>query len=365
MNPPVYIEDEQQLRAALETAARSDIVTIDTEFMREKTYFARLCLVQLATDDICLLIDPLRLNDLSTLHAFLAEPARMKVLHAARQDLEVLLQDGGRLPAPLFDTQVAAGLLGMPGQIGYADLVKRRLDVLLPKGHARTDWTARPLSAEQIEYAADDVRYLIPLYRDLSTALENAGRVAWLEEEMQALQNPALYRTEPTLAWQRLRGLDQLAPTARSVAKQLAQWREQEAIDRDRPRAWILADEALRQMAEQLPQTSQQLSNIPALSPTTIGKRGNQIIEAIRIGVARAGEEEPAILAPRADRAQMARISSLMSFVRSEAERLEISPELLATRRDIEHYVFSGELGNPAHGWRRIAIGESLLAQSR
>jgi ribonuclease D len=363
MTPAVYIRDGEQLRNALEIAARSDFIAIDTEFMRERTYFAKLCLVQAATDDICVLIDPLALADLAPLHQFLADTSRVKVLHAARQDLEVLSQHGGTIPGPIFDTQTAAGLLGLAAQSGYADVVLKRLGVALAKGHARADWTARPLSTEQIEYAADDVRYLVPLYKDLNAALNSMERLSWLQEDMQLLQNPALYRTEPPQAWQRLRGLEQLSAPQRGAAKSLAQWREEQAIARDRPRAWILPDDALRAMAEQLPQTPASLSKIPSLPNGTLDKRGAQLLEAVRIGVENSGSEAPALQAQRADKAQLARISALMALVRDAAVRLQISPELLATRRDIEQFVFTGRLGNPAQGWRKAVIGNVLMGQ--
>ncbi len=364
MTPAVYIRDVEQLRNALEVAARSDFIALDTEFMRERTYFAKLCLVQAATDDLCVLIDPLALTDLTLLHQFLADPSRVKVLHAARQDLEVLSQHGGTIPGPIFDTQVAAGLLGFAAQIGYADVVSKRLGVALAKGHARADWTARPLSTEQIEYAADDVRYLVPLYKDLKAALESLERLPWLQEDMQLLQNPALYRTEPPQAWQRLRGLEQLSAQQRGAAKSLAQWREEQAIARDRPRAWILPDDALRCMAEQLPASEASLSKIGALPNGTVDKRGAQLLEAIRTGIENSGGEAPAFQPPRADKAQLARINTLMALVRDTAVRLQISPELLATRRDIEHFVFTGRLGNPAQGWRKAVIGNALMGQA-
>src|SRR5690606_14002149 len=183
--------------------------------------------------------------NLESLWSFLSARSRLKVLHAARQDLEVLaVRAPHAIPlAPLFDTQIAAALLGQSAQIGYGSLVSLRLGVSLAKGHTRTDWSRRPLSPEQLEYAADDVRYLARLYLDLRTALEQAGRLRWLEQETAELERTDTFRIDPQQAWRRLRGLDRLKPEQRATAKLLARWREELAIRSDKPRGWILSDE--------------------------------------------------------------------------------------------------------------------------
>jgi ribonuclease D len=197
-----YIDREEQLGIALAELARSDFVALDTEFMRESTYYPKLCLLQLATLDYCAVIDPLAITNLSSLWSFLEDTSRLKILHAARQDLEVMaVHAQDRAPiAPIFDTQIAAALLGHSAQIGYAALVNACLQHSLPKGHTRADWSKRPLSLEQIEYAADDVRYLAVLYVDLRAQLVERNRIEWLEEETRGLGDASLHKVDRILA---------------------------------------------------------------------------------------------------------------------------------------------------------------------
>ena len=370
MQPALYARTEAELAHAVQLLSGGDFVTLDTEFMRESTYFPRLCLLQAATADCCVLIDPLAITDLSVLWTFLLDRRRLKVLHAARQDLETLSLNITRsfpdlesaVPGPLFDTQIAAGLLGHAGQIGYGGLVEARLQHALTKGHARTDWTRRPLSPEQLAYAADDVRYLVPLYHDLRDALEAAGRTSWASEENAALEDPRLYRTEPVDAWRRLKGLERLQPAQRAIAKLIAAWREARAMKSDKPRGWILTDEALREIAERRPQSVSDLEQIRSLADGTIKRQGDEILRLVSEGQAAAAGEANSVMPQRPDSQAIARVTRLMNVVREEAERLRIAPELLATRRDAEQLVYSGNGAHLRQGWRREVIGERLIA---
>lgn len=360
----VHVQRSDQLAAAIDLLAPADFIAIDTEFLRESTYYARLCLLQAANERCCVLFDVIALQDIAPLYAFLCERKRVKVLHAARQDLEVLFlaqQGADALPGPIFDTQLAAGLLGLPAQIGYGDLVSKRLGHVLEKGHARTDWSRRPLSPEQLEYAADDVRYLVPLYREISAALTTAGRLPWLEEDIRGLEAPELYRTAPEQAWQRLRGTAQLRPEQRAALKRLAEWREIRAIKHDKPRGWILSDEALRMVAERLPKDIDTIETLQVLPPAVLRKHGDELLRLIAESALDAVHEAPAAHF-RPDNTQMARVSALMKSVRAIGERLNISPELLATRRDVEQWVYFNKPGAFVEGWRREIIGEKLLA---
>ena len=370
MHPALYARTEAELAHAVELLSASDFVALDTEFMRESTYFPRLCLLQAATADCCVLIDPLAIADLGVLWTFLLDRRRLKVLHAARQDLETLSlgiahsrpDTDAAVPGPLFDTQIAAGLLGHAGQIGYGGLVEARLNHALTKGHARTDWTRRPLSPEQLAYAADDVRYLVPLYHDLHGALDGAGRLPWALEDNAALEDPRLYRTEPLDAWRRLKGLERLQPAQRAIAKLIAAWRESRAMKSDKPRGWILSDEALREIAERRPQSINELEQIRSVAEGTVKRQGEELLRLVSEGQAAAAGESDSIIAQRPDPGAIALVARLMSVVRAEAERLRIAPELLATRRDAEHLVFSGSVDHLRRGWRREVIGERLIA---
>jgi ribonuclease D len=362
MQPARVVASSAELLQALEQLAPGDFVAIDTEFMRESTYYPKLCLIQAATPDACALIDPLASLDLQPLWQFLADRARVKVLHAARQDLEVLSLANEALPGPIFDTQIAASLLGSSAQIGYGALVAERLGRTLAKDHTRTDWSRRPLSSEQLQYAADDVRYLAPLYLDLRDALRAAGRLEWLYEDTLELERTDLHRTEPQAAWRRLKGLDRLKPGQRATAKLLAEWREAVAIRSNRPRGWILADDVLRQIAEQLPTNRQELEQVRSLPPATARRRGDELIALVEQGRAAAGSEAEAAPPARPDARQLALVTKLMNFTRALAEELKVSPETLATRRDVEQLVFARRTGHLLEGWRREVIGEQLIA---
>jgi ribonuclease D len=364
----VHVTHDSQLPAALDLLAQGDYLALDTEFLRESTYYARLCLVQLGNEHACVVVDVLSLSTLKPLLDFILDRRRIKIFHAARQDLEVLVQaqtpDTGmnpQVPGPLFDTQIAAGLLGLPGQIGYGDLLSKRLNINLTKGLARTDWSRRPLSKEQMEYAADDVRYLGPLYAQLRDELQKRGRMGWLEEDTAALENPTLYRTLPEDAWLRLKGTAQLQPTQRAVLKQLASWREVRAIQADKPRGWILSDEALRNISERLPNTLDELAQARDLQPAVLRKQGDTLLQLVAAGLQNANDEAPA-RDFRPSNQQQSQVSKLMQLVRSTAERIEVSPELLATRRDAEQLVYFNKQEALLQGWRKEVIGEALIA---
>jgi ribonuclease D len=362
--PPVTTSPD--LLAALERLRGADFVALDTEFMRESTYFPKLCLIQAATDGACAVLDPLALPDLAPLWEFLGDRQRTKVLHAARQDLEVFATaTRGPVPGPIFDTQIAAALLGYPAQIGYGSLVAERLGHTLAKGHTRTDWARRPLSPEQLQYAEDDVRYLVPLYLDLRDALQAAQRLDWLYEETRELENLDLHRTDPDAAWRRLKGLDRLHPQQRATAKLLAQWREATAIRHDKPRGWILADDALREIAERLPVSVGDLATIRGLPPGVVRRRGEELLALIERGRNDAANEAAASNPPRPQPQQLALVTKLMNFARETALQAKINAELLATRRDVEQLVFARRTEHLLNGWRREIIGEPLLAAAR
>jgi ribonuclease D len=363
MRDATLVTTQGQLDTAvfrLQSAAR---LAIDTEFMREKTYYPQLCLVQVATDSDCLLIDPLAGLDLDALHAVLADRSKLKILHAARQDLEVLQLGGHPVPAPVFDTQVAAAMLGFAPQCGYAELVARQLGHSIDKAQTRTDWSRRPLTPAQLAYAADDVHHLLQLQVELAAALEAKGRATWLAEDAAALEDPALYQTEPADAWRRLKGLGRLKPREQAAARAIAEWRERRAIESDKPRGWILSDEALYALATLAPRTTADLEAIRALPPGVARKRGDELLALIQAAIS--SPDAPALeRAPeRPTPQENARVAKLQQIVRNEAAALEVSPEVLATRRDVEALVFKDRPESAVlRGWRRAVIGEKLLA---
>jgi len=352
------ITEEAALRAAAQSMAQSAVLGLDTEFMRERTYYAQLCLLQLSTESQALCVDPLALPSLEALRPLMASERSCKILHAARQDLEVLAPVVGPVSS-LFDTQVAAALVGMPAQVGYAELVREKLGVELHKSQTRTDWSRRPLSAAQIEYALDDVRHLPPLRELLGERLDKLGRLAWFNEEMAQIERET-YAVDPEQAWLRVRSFGDLDPDRARLARALAAWREQRAMRSNRPRGWILPDAALRDLVLQVPRDAAALGRITELPEGMRERSGAQLLSIIRD----AAVPDPAPALPqrrRPDPAQLARVARLAAITRRVGNELQLAPELLATRRDMERLASGERDAAPLSGWRRAAVGEEML----
>lgn len=354
------IDGSAELADALGALGRVERLAVDTEFFRERTYYARLCLIQLAAGDRILLADPLAIEDMAPLVALLRAPAVSKIVHAARQDIEVLLPVTQEPPGPVFDTQIAASLLGHASQVGYAPLVNELLGVQLAKGHARTNWAARPLREAQLIYAADDVRYLEPLAAKLHERLAAAGRLGWLEEECAALADPALYRSEPQDAWLRLRGLERMTPQERGAVRELAAWRESRAMRRDLPRSWVMADDTLRELARRRPETAEALADVAGLAPALAKHAADELLALLAAAAPDEGSgyETPNRLTPE----QKATMGRLQAALQAVATAQGISPEVLATRRDLTALLRGSRNAPPLRGWRREVVGEALLA---
>jgi ribonuclease D len=348
----------EQLQALADALARAPAIGLDTEFLRDRTYRAQLCLLQLGTRDQFHCIDPLGNDQLGLFATALASPAVTKVMHAARQDLEVLWPIYGAV-TPVFDTQVAAGLAGWPAQVGYADLVQQLLGVTLDKSHTRTDWSQRPLSAAQVSYAIEDVRHLLPLRDLLLGKLDALGRLDWVAEDCSTL-GEALF-VEPANAWQRLKGLQELDDERLRLAKALAAWRERKAADKDRPRSWILDDAGLRAIVNRVPRDLDQMRRLAELAPGFVEHSGPVLLALIEeLDLPR---QLPPLAGRRAPDAEFnQQVKALANVVRQRATELGIGPELLATRRDLEQLA-RGERQTPVlSGWRAGVIGKSLLA---
>lgn len=349
--------------ALAELGARLDTlecVGLDTEFLRERTYRAELCLLQVSSNSDAWCIDPLAVPDLGALAGSLTAPGTTKVMHASRQDIEVLLPAVG-LVRPVFDTQIAAALTGLPAQVGYAELVRRLLGQELAKSHTRTDWSRRPLSAEQIEYALDDVRYLIPLKSQLEEQLHKLGRSSWLEEELAALADARAFTTEPEQAWLRVKGLRELDPARVRLARSLAAWRERRASERNRPRGWILDDTALREIVLKVPRSTAALAAIAEIPAGVVKHCADELLACI--GAAEVPDPAPAIAGrARPDPAKTALVKKLGVLNQAVAADLGLSPEVLATRRDLEQLAEGRTDVAVLRGWRRAVIGERMLA---
>ncbi|MBA3563931.1 MAG: ribonuclease D [Gammaproteobacteria bacterium] len=361
-----YIDNSWQLEAFVAGLAGQKRIAIDTEFVRERTYYPILCLIQVAghfdpgDGAVIALIDPMAIDDLTSLGRLLGDTRITKVLHAGRQDIEVLLARTGSMPKPVFDTQIGAALLGHGSQVSYAALVETLLGVRLNKAHTRTDWARRPLRSEQLTYAAADVRYLFELEARLAEELNLRGRAGWAAAELDGLADEKLYRSAPGEAWRRLKGLPGLEAPAHAVARSLAAWRERQAMSDDRPRQWILRDAALLQLARSAPRAEAELAGIADLSGGFARRHGAELV-----GLISDAREDPAGEAeswprPRLDAGQKALLSRLAGEVRACAEQHLLSPELLATRSDLERLVRGDNDPAVLQGWRLELIGERL-----
>lgn len=353
------VQDTAALEHLCARVRRSTWVALDTEFTRERTFYARLGLLQLATDEVIACVDPLAVDLGPVLELLYAEDL-LKVLHAGRQDLEVFHDLRGRVPRPVFDTQIAAALLGYPDQIGYATLVEDVTGVKLAKLHTRANWEARPLAPEQLTYALDDVRYLPEVYRALAGRLEQRGRREWLRAECEMLVDSALYRNEPEAAHLRIGAGSLLPPAAQPVLKALAEWRERTARERDRPRAWIVNDNALAEIARAAPLDLEALRRVPRVTSATVERHGARIVEVVRAtrGAAPA-RVWPMPAPPSAAEQDLAR--RMVARVKEVAHAHGISPSVVATQRTI-FALIRDRAGPLTSGWRRALIGEELLA---
>jgi ribonuclease D len=330
---------------------------VDTEFMREKTYFAQLCLLQISTRDAIYCVDPLVENGQEKFWKQLL--AGSWVVHSARQDIEVVYQTAGAMPREIFDTQIAAGLLGMPAQVGYAGLVKELFDVDMAKSHTRADWTKRPLAEAVLDYAAEDVEYLLPAADVLSEGLDKKGRLDWARQDSELLLDPALYDLSGAQAVDRLKGARNFRGAKRAAAVRLAAWREEEAIRRNRPRQWIIRDNVLLDIAYRLPSSQKQLAEIEGISPKLVSRVGAQLLDAVG---ASQGEENGYQPPRPPDEVQKALLKEMQAQVAECANDLNLAAETVASKRELSSVIISGDRETRVFtGWRRELIGERLL----
>lgn len=354
----LYIDSPAALESLCARLRGRPWIAVDTEFMREKTYYPELCLVQVATDEVVACVDPLALPSLTPLLEVLLDARTVKVLHAARQDLEIFFHLAGRVPAPVFDTQVAARFLGLPDQAGYGAVVQALLGISLDKSHARTDWARRPLPPAALEYAADDVRHLRTLYQRMQAELASRGRAGWADPELKALADEKLYRPDPDGAWNRIRGMQRLKPKSLAPAKALAAWRERVAMAENRPRQWILKDDALLDLARQQPGDLSALAAVRGVGEGLAKRHGGEILKLLAEGqhpVEKTRGETP--LNPR----QEALVDALVALVRLKAAAGDVSAASLATRAELERLV-RGERDLPVlQDWRLAMAGQALL----
>lgn len=353
------------LAQTCERLARHPFVTVDTEFLRETTYYPLLCVAQIASTEEAVVIDTLAPDlDLAPFFALMNNPQVLKVFHAARQDIEICWHMAGTIPHPLFDTQVAAMVLGYGDSIAYDQLVQRVTGDVLDKSHRFTDWSRRPLSQMQIAYAESDVTHLRDVYLKLSADLEKRGRIDWVFEEMSVLTSPDTYRFEPEHAWERLRSRVR-KPKELAILMEVAAWREREAQTRDIPRGRVLRDEVIADIAVQAPTTIERLGSLRSLPKGFERSRwGEAIVAAVKTGLARDPKSLPRFERPRpASNGAAATIELLKVLLRMTSERHGVAAKVIATSEDLDRIAADDNAEVAAlKGWRRELFGEKALA---
>lgn len=363
------ITDQPELDLVVARAREEGRIGLDTEFMRERTYAPRLCLVQVAIGDEVVLVDPLAGVDLSGIAALVGDPEVETVLHAAKQDLEIFYIGFGVKPVNVFDVQVAAGFAGLGASLPYGRVVEDTTGTRLEKGESYTEWCRRPLTDDQLKYAGDDVRYLIQIADELSARLRKQGREGWAREEMRvSLEDEKSYVGDPEQAWRKVSGRGSLSGRQLSVLIELARWREQTAARRDIPRGWVLKDVALVEIARRRPRSKAQLKAIRGINEKVAEQMASEILDAVARGLD-APEAEVGPSPPRAAQARARMLSGLAdALVRARSQHADIAPELVATRGELEAIVLdlvTTGVDDSDHrllqGWRRELAGQAVL----
>lgn len=361
----MYIRDAEALSEAVEVLCSAPLVALDTEFMRERTYFARLCLIQMATTEASYLIDAIALEGkLEPLARVLGAPGVVKIVHAGSQDIEILLRATGSTVAPVFDTQIAATLAGFPTQVGYAQLAHDLLGVKIDKSDTFTDWSVRPLSETQLVYAEADVLHLPEVYRLLHERLMREGRLGWLADDFERLADPATYEVDPRVQYRRVKRASSLDRRSLAVLRELAAWRETEAQRRDTPKRWLISDESLIEVARRRPASTSELAAIRGVNDRVASRNASAVLAAIEAGMAVPDDELPRL--PKRDRipTDAQPVADLLNAVlRVRAREHGVAPGLIASRDDLERFAAGDREGHPlSSGWRHTLAGAELGA---
>ncbi|MCR6734583.1 MAG: ribonuclease D [Afipia sp.] len=353
-----------ELTALCNRLAKHSVITVDTEFLRETTYYPLLCVVQMASADEAAVIDALAEGiDLKPFFDLMADANVLKVFHAARQDIEIIFHRAGIIPHPVFDTQVAAMVLGHGDSIAYDQLVERITGHRPDKTHRFTDWSHRPLTQEQIVYAVADVTHLRDVFAALDADLKKRGRSDWVSEEMDVLTSPKTYDFHPERAWERLKTRVR-KPKELAVLMEVAAWREQEAQTRDVPRSRVLKDDAIGDIATHAPTSVERLANLRSL-PKGFDKSkwGQDIVAAVKRGLARDPATLPKLEKPRGNNGGSATVELLKVLLRMTSERHAVASKVIATVDELEQIAADDDADVGAlHGWRRELFGEAALA---
>jgi len=360
---PILVEDNQTLTRFCNQFISEPVLAIDTEFFRETTYYPHLGLIQISSPSDIICIDPLSFDAREQLRRLFFNPEIIKIFHACSQDMEVLYLYFGELPAPIFDTQIAAAMLGHQDQIGYAKLVAEQYEVELDKSQTRTNWLKRPLSTKQIKYAGEDVLYLLPLYEKFNSELKEKGRDSWLEEDCKLVcGNSQRFQPDMENCWQRVKGYFKLDGVQLAVCRSIAQWREQLAIEKDQTRRRIMSDDLVLKLAT---------AEIDINQLKTIGgqiTKFNQdeldtLVQAIKTGFQTPEPEWPVINQQRPSAEEKKLLKHLQALVQNKADALNIHQSVLSSKKELEKLMQGSRQGRLLTGWRLGCIGQRLVAE--
>lgn len=356
----MYISNLDDLEAFCGRAANERVLAVDTEFLREKTFFPRLCLIQLATPHESVAVDPLAIEDLSAVARLLEDPTITKVLHACTQDLDAIDHALGCRVTPLFDTQLAAAFLGHRMQLGYGALVEAYTGVHLPKAASLTDWSRRPLDAEQLEYAEDDVRYLPGIYERMVTELIERDRLSWVQPEFASLANPEALDRDPRKAYRRLKRASSLTRRQLGVAREVCAWRDERAATRDLPRKWVLSDEVIVELCKISPADERSLRRVRGTEQLS-RQDAQAILDAIARGRSCPDSELPRMAKHQRPSAELECVLDLMyALVRRVSETSGVAVQLIASRDDLQDFANNRPMSRVSSGWRRELVGTQL-----
>jgi len=360
----LLIETPQQLADFCDQIKASPWLAIDTEFVREKTYYPKLCLLQVANEHLAACIDTIALTDLGPIMAVLYDTRIVKVFHACHQDLEIFVHLNQRVPTPIFDTQIAGSLAGMGNQEGYASTVQKLTGTQLDKSQTRTNWENRPLDNKQIEYGYADVIYLGEIYQILLHKLTQSQRLDWLTDDFAALENPQHFVNAPLEIWRKIKGHHTLKGVQLAIIQMLAAWRESRAQHKNLPRRWVMQDDALLDIAKQMPSSLKKMTKIRGLNSKIIDRDGQEILDIIQTAQQIPRDKWPvkSNTYTKLTPSQEALTDILMAVVRLKAEEHNVSPVSLTKRQELERLV-SGETPDTLlTGWKKGLIGEHLIA---
>ncbi|MFC1719763.1 ribonuclease D [Pseudomonadota bacterium] len=360
---PILLESAAQLEDAGRAWSESTILGIDTEFVRERTYRADLGLVQISDGRTAWLLDPLAINSYEPLRRMFENPGVLKLLHSGSEDLEVLLNAVGSLPEPLIDTQIACAMQGQSLQLGYHHALKWLFDVDIDKDQTRSNWCKRPLTARQLHYAATDVVLLPEMLLVLRQKLEQAGRWAWLEEDVARMQRTALTPIDPERVYLRFSGIGRMGQETLQVLKYLSRWREGMASEKNRARGFVIPDSAILQLARAKPATSAELKAIEGIHPVALGRYEDTLLSLIADAVR---DPEPVEKLEQLDEQQRQKLNAMRGIVESRANDLGVEAALLASRRELEKLIRAVAMDEPLPerflGWRKEVITDQLTA---